>query len=56
MPDTINNTELMKEKYRDSLRIRYGLEPPNLLSKCDGCHQNFTVGHACSGFYLLCKC
>ena len=50
MPDTVNNTDLTKEEFRDSLRIRYGLEPLNIPSKCDGCHQDFTVGHA-----LQCK-
>ena len=50
MPDTINNTALTKEEFRDSLRIRYGLKPLHLPATCDGCHQDFSVGHA-----LQCK-
>jgi hypothetical protein len=46
MPDTVNATELTKEEFRDSLRIRHGLKPLHLPRTCGGCHQQFTVGHA----------
>ena len=32
------------------MRIRYSLRPLNIPLTCDGCHQNFSVGHA-----LQCK-
>jgi hypothetical protein len=48
MPDTLNGTDLSAEEFRDSLRLRYGLPPRTLPSKCDGCSQDFTVEHALS--------
>ena len=46
MPDVLNGTELSSDEFRDSLRLRHGLQPQRLPSRCDGCHQRFTVGHA----------
>ena len=48
MPETLNGTDLSAEEFRDSLRLRYGLPPRTLPSKCDGCSQPFSVEHALS--------
>ena len=47
-PNRLNGAELSAEEFRDSLRIRYGFEPPNLPSRCDGCNSKFSVEHALS--------
>ena len=47
-PDRINGTELSEEEFRDSLRIRFGLQPKHLPNRCEGCHQRFSVEHAMS--------
>ena len=46
IPHTFNGNVLSKEEFRDSLRLRFGLEIDNLPSKCDGCGENFTITHA----------
>ena len=46
MPSQSNGTDLSAEEFRDSIRIRYGLTPVGLPTKCDGCSQKFTVSHA----------
>jgi hypothetical protein len=48
MPERDNGTELSSEEFRDSLRLRYGLQPNHLPECCDGCHERFSVGHAMS--------
>jgi hypothetical protein len=48
MPNRLNGTELSAEEFRDSLRLRFGLQPTSLPATCDGCYQRFTVGHALS--------
>ena len=48
MPDTLNGTVLSSEEFRDSLRLRYGLQPTALPTRCDGCSKNFSVEHAMS--------
>ena len=45
-PSTVNGTELGAQECRDSLFLRYGLEPPELPTRCDGCHAKFTISHA----------
>lgn len=45
-PDRMNGTDLSAEEFRDSLRLRFGLQPLGLPERCDGCHQRFSVGHA----------
>lgn len=37
---------LSKGAFRDSLRMRYGLELLNMPKKCDGCGAKFSVEHA----------
>ena len=48
MPDTLNGTVLLSEEFRDSLKLRYGLQPTALPTRCDGCSKNFSVEHAMS--------
>jgi hypothetical protein len=47
-PTTFNGTDLSADEFRDSLRLRYGLQPLMLPAKCDGCTQPFSVEHAMS--------
>ena len=46
LPSTVNGTELGSQEWRDALFLRYGLEPPDLPSYCDGCNAKFTISHA----------
>jgi hypothetical protein len=48
MPDRLNGTELSRDEFRDSLRLRFGLAPLDLPDRCDGCGQRFSLGHAMS--------
>lgn len=50
IPNERNDTALSAEEFRDSLRLRLGLQPLGLPSRCDACDAPFTVGHA-----LQCK-
>ena len=43
---TVNGTELGAQEWRDALFLRYGLEPPDLLTYCDGCNAKLTICHA----------
>ena len=47
-PNRFNGTILSSDEFRDSLRLRYGLDPLNLQSECDGCYKRFSVEHAMS--------
>ena len=46
IPNLLNGTTLTAQEYRDSLRIRFGLQPLDLPHRCDGCNDRFTVAHA----------
>jgi hypothetical protein len=46
MPDKLNGTVLSAEEFRDSLRLRFGLVPASLPSRCNGYGQRFTSEHA----------
>ena len=37
VPHRLNGTELSWEKFRDNLRLRYGLMPQDIPATCDGC-------------------
>ena len=37
LPSTVNGTELGAQERRDELFLRYGLDPPDLPTHCDGC-------------------
>ena len=45
-PNRLNGTELSAEEFRDSLRLRYGLEPEHLPANCSGCSAQNSVQHA----------
>ena len=34
------------QEWRDTLFLRYGLEPPDFPTHCDGCEARFTISHA----------
>ena len=42
----IGETILGNQEFEDAMRMRSGLLPNNLPSKCDKCSANFSVGHA----------
>ena len=46
LPSTVNGTEMGAQEWRDALFLRYGLEPPDLPSHCDGCDAKFSISHA----------
>ena len=46
LPSTVNGTELGGQEWHDALFLRYGLEPPELPTHCDGCEARFTISHA----------
>ena len=45
-PSTVIGTELGAQEWRDALFLRYGLDPPDLLTYCDGCQAKFSISHA----------
>ena len=45
-PSTVNGTDLEAQEWRDALFLRYGLEPLNLPTYCDGCQAKFSNSHA----------
>jgi hypothetical protein len=47
-PSIVNGTELSRREFRDALLMRYGITPPDLPKRCDGCDANFTLQHALS--------
>ena len=46
LPTTYNQSCLSADEFRDNLRLRYGLTPNHIPSKCDGCGEKFTSTHA----------
>ena len=46
LPSTVNGGELGPQEWRDALFLRYGLDPPDLPTHCDGCEERFTISHA----------
>ena len=44
-PFTVNGTELGKQEWHDALFMRYGLEPPDLPTYCDGRNAKFIICH-----------
>ena len=43
---TINGIELGVQEWRDSLFLRYGIDPLELLYHCNGCGAAFSIYHA----------
>ena len=54
-PSTVNGTELGAQEWRDALFLRYGLDPPDLPTHCDGCQAKFSISHApdCKKYNLI---
>ena len=50
LPSTSNGTELGAQEWRDSLFLRYGINPPDLPKHCEGCGTAFDIYHT-----LKCK-
>jgi hypothetical protein len=48
MPSILNGSDLSAEEFRDGLRLRFGLTPNALPTRCDGCGARFTTEHAMS--------
>ena len=48
VPHRLNGTELSREKFRDNLRLGYGLMPQDIPATCDGCGKKFSIKHALS--------
>ena len=44
----LNGTKLSQEKFRDNLRLRYGLMPQDIPANCYGCGKRFSIEHALS--------
>ena len=55
LPSTVNGTELGSQEWRDVLFLRYGLDPPDLPTYCDGCQAKFLISQAldCKKFGLV---
>ena len=45
-PSKVNGTELGGQEWRNALFLRYGLEPLDLPTYCDGCQAKFSISHA----------
>ena len=43
---TVNGTELVGQEWSDTLSLRYGLEPPDLLTHCGGYQSKFSIIHS----------
>ena len=42
----VNGTKLGDQEWRDYLFLRYGIDPPDLMSHCDGCGEALSIYHA----------
>ena len=45
LPSAVNGTELGAQEWRDTLFLRYELDPPDLPTHCDGCDARCTISH-----------
>ena len=45
-PSTVNGTELGAQEWHGTLFLRYGLEPLELPTHCDGCQAKCSISHA----------
>ena len=46
LPPTVNGTELGAQEWRDSLFLRYGIDPPDLPSHYNSCWAAFSICNA----------
>ena len=45
VPSIKNGTVLSKEEWEDNFRYRYGHQPINLTTHCNGCGERFSTEH-----------
>ena len=45
-PCTLNGTDMEAQEWRVTLFLRYGLDPLDLPTHCDGCNVKFTISYA----------
>ena len=45
-PSTVNGTELGAQEWRNNLLLRYGINPTDLPTHCNGYHAKFSISHA----------
>ena len=45
MPSTVNGMKLVAQEWRDTILLRYGIEPPNLLRHWDSYGAEFPISH-----------
>ena len=45
-PSEVNGTKLGAQEWRDALFLRYGLEPQDLPTHCEGCQSKFSISHS----------
>ena len=45
MPSTVNGMKLVAQEWRDTILLRYGIEPPNLLRHWDSYGAEFSISH-----------
>ena len=50
VPDKLQGTLLLRNKWRDSTRMRYSMYPLNLQDRCDACGCGFSIEHG-----IICK-
>jgi hypothetical protein len=48
VPNKLNGTDLARDEWRDSARLRYNEAPQGMQSHCDGCNSGMSVEHALS--------
>ena len=55
---TVNGTELGAHELRDSLFLRYDINPPDLIEHCNGCGAEFDICHTldCKNGGLVTAC
>ena len=55
LPSTINWTELGAQEWKESLVLRYCIDPPDLPDHCDGCGVELSICHAldCEKYNLV---
>ena len=46
IPSTVNGTELGAQEWRDSLFLRYGIDPPDPPDHCKGCGVALLIYHS----------
>ena len=58
LPPTVNGMDLGYQECRDTIFLRYGIEPPDLPNHCDGCNAKFSIRNSldCKKGGLIMSC